>query len=708
MLEPVQEELLSKLVHAARALKSGERHTFTVTSELGKSTLDVWHPGLGEEALDAYRTDLRVLEDEGYIVVHVRREWGAAELDVSPRGFQRVENPAIAAAVGPQRKRWGRWVAVDERPIKSSAMGVIWRVRDEQNADAPWRALKQMKYSKGRGSAAYRRFVREIQTLAENLRERHPNIIEVLDYSVPAEGDTSDPYMVMPLAHSSLGEAKKLLAGEVGPVLRLLIPIADALHAAHGAGVIHRDVKPENVLLFDEERRPVLCDFGIAYLEDDERLTRVQANTVGTDDFVAPELEGGGRSEAVTRAADVYSFGKTLFAVVSGGDVFPRERWDDERYDLVSRFGREELSHVRGLMQVLVVEDPAARPQSMAEVKVLLERALANVHIREPFRDGMYGGGDSATERLERLRRVLGQALSVARTDALRRAAEESTAAADALAREYAGRPSRAGFQVGGGVHESATVAAAAAEHLMSVGLPLVEADERDAFEEWLIEATAPASRHDGYQFAHERMILSLAGVLAAHAAAALAWRRRRLEMVRLVVDRYAAGGEAWIHHTALGDRASALVPWMTGALKESPVFRRADAGVAANPEEPVAFVGGLAVLRFLAVADEKRVRAFLAQPAGLDFPVPFAPGLIDPSWVSILFDIGSKGGPLERDLARKIFDMTQEELRAHIGRLSSFLSVASVQASQRSGGWPTYGLGVDAGRWQEWCGGRI
>jgi hypothetical protein len=706
MLEPVQEELLSKLVQAARAVKSGERPTFTVTNQLGKGTLDVWHPGSGEEALDAHRTDLRVLEDEGYIVVHVRREWGAAEIDVSPRGFQRIENPD--AALGPQPRRWGRWVAVDEKPFKSSAMGVIWRVRDEQDSGAPWRALKQMKFTKGRGSAGYQRFVREIRTLSENLRERHPNIIEVLDYSVPAEGDTSEPYMVMPLAHSSLGEAKKVLAGEVGSVLRLLLPIADALHAGHEAGVIHRDVKPENVLLFDQERRPVLCDYGIAYLEEEERLTRVQANTVGTDDFVAPELEGGGRSEAVTRAADVYSFGKTLFAVVSGGDVFPRERWDDERYDLVQRFGDEQLAHVRGLMQVLVVEDPAARPQSMADVKVLLERALVNVRSREPFTDGMYGGGDSGTERFERLRRVLDQAPGVARTDAVRRAAQESVAAADSRAREYAARANKASFEVGGAVHESAAVSAATADHLMSAGLPLVEADEREAFEEWLVEATDSATRRDGFQYAHERMIMSLAGVLAAHAAAALAWRRRRLEIVRLVVDRYSAGGEAWIHHTPLGDRASALLPWMTAALKESPVVQRADAGLAANPDEPLAFVGGLTVLKFLAVADEERVRAFLASPAGPDYPVPFAPGLIDSSWVSTLLAIGSKGGPLERELAQKIFDLTQDDLRAHIGRLSPLLSAASVQARERSLGLATYGLNVDAWQWQQWCGGRI
>ena len=149
MLEPVQEALLRTLVDAARALAPAERTTFTVTSQIGKPSLDVYHPGLPGQQHYAFEGDLVVLEDIGFIRVLGRQSRTIFDFDVTPVGYRRIEAPAELTA-GPSLKRWGRWVAIEERPWKTSRMSNIWRVRDAGAPEEPVRALKELKYAKGR------------------------------------------------------------------------------------------------------------------------------------------------------------------------------------------------------------------------------------------------------------------------------------------------------------------------------------------------------------------------------------------------------------------------------------------------------------------------------------------------------------------------------------------------------------------------------
>lgn len=687
MLEPIQVELLTVLVEAARTVGSDGRRSFCATSQPDKPILAIQHPGLPGGTRDAYWADLRVLEDLAYILVRDRSSPTSFEFDLSPMGFQRIENPAAASAV-PMPRRWGPWVAIDSRPFKTSRMSAIWRVRNEKAPQDPLRALKEMKYAKGKGSATYRRFVREIETLAAGtLAGKHSGIIQVLDHTIPAAGDGTAPYYVMPYYEMSLGGAAKFLKGQMERTLTIALAVADALDAAHQAGVIHRDVKPENVLLTGPDPTPILADFGICYLEEEDRLTRGEADTVGTDDFVAPELLGGGQSDQVTAAADVYSLGKTIFAVLSGGEVFPRERFDEPRFDLAVTFNDERLRHVRGLLEAMVTEKRELRLQTMTEVKDLLDRVLTNVRARVAYRDGMYRQGHSGLERFARTEKVLAQPPGVRRQDGIRRNIVEAVASAAASAVMYAARPDIPPFQ--GNIHESAQVAAACADELMSTGLPLVTADDRDGVEEWLAEVTDPLTRQDGYEYAHERMILSLAGVFAAHGAAALAWRQRRLELVRMVVDRYVVNPSRWSHHLSLAEKASVLLRWMVTTLKVSPMFQRADSDLASSPHEALALVSGIIAIKLLQAADPKRMQSFLATPHGNDFPVSFVPGLLDTSWTATILELGRKGGPLERDFAAKLFDMSGPKFRALMGELTPALVVTSTQAKQRVQGGP-------------------
>ncbi|AGC41938.1 serine/threonine protein kinase [Myxococcus stipitatus DSM 14675] len=168
-------------------------------------------------------------------------------------------------------------------------------------------ALKRMHPGGGAGRAE--RFRREAE-LAASLR--HPNVLEVHDYG---EDGAHGPFLVCEWVR---GEDLRALAGRLAPVppeaaMVLAWELARALAAAHAVGIVHRDVKPENVLV--AEGGPLkLADFGLAALEDQERLTSTGAVT-GSLPYMAPERIDTG---AYSSASDVYAVGVILFELCSG------------------------------------------------------------------------------------------------------------------------------------------------------------------------------------------------------------------------------------------------------------------------------------------------------------------------------------------------------------------------------------------------------
>nr|EJI98428.1 protein kinase/ transcriptional regulator [Rhodococcus sp. JVH1] len=145
----------------------------------------------------------------------------------------------------------------------------------------------------------------------------HPNVV-----NIPQVGRTKHdrPYIVMPFyVHDSL-DARIRRSGPLTleETLRVGIKIGGALHAAHQLGILHRDVKPANILLTDYGE-PALTDFGIAHVSGGfETTTGV---VTGSPVFTAPEVIAGG---APSPAADVYGVGATLFAAVTGHAAFER------------------------------------------------------------------------------------------------------------------------------------------------------------------------------------------------------------------------------------------------------------------------------------------------------------------------------------------------------------------------------------------------
>lgn len=137
-----------------------------------------------------------------------------------------------------------------------------------------------------------------------------------------------------------------------------LIDIADRLSAAHWANIVHRDIKPGNVLISDSQHA-VVADFGIAFLEDDPNRATTTFEVAASRWFGAPELANG-RADQVTAAADVYSMGKVLHWMFTDR-VMDREDFEDHGWNVADEIGPSAGEHVNRLLRQMIVRKPEDR-----------------------------------------------------------------------------------------------------------------------------------------------------------------------------------------------------------------------------------------------------------------------------------------------------------------------------------------------------------
>lgn len=205
------------------------------------------------------------------------------------------------------------------RLLGQGGMGTVYEGRDPRNGE---RVAVKLLVSGREASAAQRtRFRREARALA---RLEHRALARLLD----AGEERGLPYLVLPFYEGGSLE-ERLARGEVLAVeeaVRLGVELAEALEAAHGAGLLHRDVKPANVL-FAADGQPVLTDFGLvkalARAGETERLTR-SGTLQGTPGYWAPE-QARGELTKVGPGTDVYGLGATLYAALAGRPPFEGE-----------------------------------------------------------------------------------------------------------------------------------------------------------------------------------------------------------------------------------------------------------------------------------------------------------------------------------------------------------------------------------------------
>lgn len=190
--------------------------------------------------------------------------------------------------------------------IGEGGMATVYRARDTRlKRDV---AVKVMLPALIRDLTVRKRFEHEAQTIA-NLR--HPNILTVYDY-----GQTDDGRLYLVVDYVEGGTLQDRLEGPLPPekVVEIVAQVADALDYAHRQGLIHRDVKPNNILI-DREGRPLLADFGLAKpIQTDKNLT-ADGVMMGTPNYMAPEQALG---LSIDGRADVYALGVMLFELLTG------------------------------------------------------------------------------------------------------------------------------------------------------------------------------------------------------------------------------------------------------------------------------------------------------------------------------------------------------------------------------------------------------
>jgi hypothetical protein len=193
---------------------------------------------------------------------------------------------------------WGRYRLEEE--LGRGTYGVVWRATDlEIGRDVALKTLRGDVLSE----ESRERFLREARTAA---KLGHPNIVRVFG----AGEHAGRPYYAMALI-----DGRRLL-GPLPPAeaCRIVGRVADGVAHAHARGVVHRDLKPGNILLDGDQ--PVVTDFGAARAVDDPRLTRT-GDLVGTPAYMAPELMRG-EAKSAGPAADVWSLGAILFELIAG------------------------------------------------------------------------------------------------------------------------------------------------------------------------------------------------------------------------------------------------------------------------------------------------------------------------------------------------------------------------------------------------------
>src|SRR5215472_4551124 len=207
--------------------------------------------------------------------------------------------------------RVGNYEILEE--IGRGGMGVIYRARQRHSRRIV--ALNRISSHHADSQDTLMRFRREAQAAA-NLD--HPNILPIYEVSESHDGL---PFFSMKFAAAgSLLEAASALRSQPRRAVALMAKVARAVQYAHEQGILHRDLKPGNILL-DGRGEPLVSDFGLAkWLEPTGHLTRTPT-VFGTPGYIAPE-QVNGSAKNLTPAADVYSLGAVLFDLLTGQPPF--------------------------------------------------------------------------------------------------------------------------------------------------------------------------------------------------------------------------------------------------------------------------------------------------------------------------------------------------------------------------------------------------
>jgi serine/threonine-protein kinase len=261
-----------------------------------------------------------------------------------------------------------------EARVARGGMASVYRATDER-LDRPV-AVKVMQPALAESDDFVRRFIREAQSAA---RLSHPNVVNVFDQG----RDGEVVFLVMEYVEGrNLRDVLKA-AGRLTPgqVMTVLEPIVSAVAAAHRAGIVHRDMKPENVLMATDGRIKV-ADFGLARAIESSSITMTQGTLIGSPAYLAPEqIERG----VADQRADIYAMGVMAFELLTG-----RPPYTGEVAMAIA------LQHVR---------DDIPAPSTLVAVPAVLDELVVAATRRDP--DARPADGSAMLARLHDVRRLV-------------------------------------------------------------------------------------------------------------------------------------------------------------------------------------------------------------------------------------------------------------------------------------------------------------
>ncbi|MCB9879796.1 MAG: protein kinase [Planctomycetes bacterium] len=280
------------------------------------------------------------------------------------------------------------------REVGKGSMGIVYEARDRRNGATV--ALKILPPSLTLTERALARFLREGRIMS---RVRHPDIVGFVDQG--RRGRLH--WFAMDFVSGTTLEQRL----EVGPLpvvtaCRIAARVGRALQYAHDHGVVHRDIKPGNLMLRDgdgdDAQQVAITDFGLARETGTGSMTESGA-IVGTPMYMAPEVVLGG-TQAATTLADVYSLGATLYALVTGEPPF-------------------DGPTAQGVLKAVTEQDPRPARRLRADLPVAVEAIVEKAMARDPAH--RYGSALELAEDLERF--LAGERVLARRAGPLRRAA---------------------------------------------------------------------------------------------------------------------------------------------------------------------------------------------------------------------------------------------------------------------------------------------
>lgn len=256
-----------------------------------------------------------------------------------------------------ERRVGGRYVL--RSPLGAGGAGTVWTADDEMlQRRVAVKAVRVRDPATDEGSESLERVLREARAAA---RLNHPGAVTVFDVF----DEDGCAYLVMELVAGPSLQTRVERDGPLDPhtAARIGLALVDVLEAAHGRGIVHRDVKPSNVLV-PEDGRPKLTDFGIATVAGDSRITATGL-VLGSPSYIAPEQAREGTGHA---AADLWGLGATLYFAVEGRAAFDRGQPLATVHAVLHDEPRpaERAGSLSPLLGELLTKDPRQRPPTAA------------------------------------------------------------------------------------------------------------------------------------------------------------------------------------------------------------------------------------------------------------------------------------------------------------------------------------------------------